>query len=213
MRSCLVEVGHIRLEDAVQLPLMQDQQVIEAFLPHTPQEALTDGIGSRCMNRRFEQLDATGRRHASEARPKFGIVIMYQILGCVPIGGGFPELLRHPGISRRSSDAYVDHLARMQFDDEEGKEGSKEQIGDLQEVTRPDLCDVGVHKGCPPLTSWLLCANVSHIFLDRALADMKAQLQQFPANPFSSPEPIVLRHLSDQGDRFRGNLWLVRRGL
>ena len=35
MRPCLVEVGHIRIEHALELPLMQDQQVIEAFLPHT----------------------------------------------------------------------------------------------------------------------------------------------------------------------------------
>jgi hypothetical protein len=46
MRSCLVEVDHIGIEHALELPLMQNQQMIEAFLPHAPQEALTDRIGS-----------------------------------------------------------------------------------------------------------------------------------------------------------------------
>jgi hypothetical protein len=32
MRSCLVEVDHIGIEHALELPLMQNQQVIEAFL-------------------------------------------------------------------------------------------------------------------------------------------------------------------------------------
>jgi hypothetical protein len=47
MGSCLVEVGHIRLEDAVELPLLQDEQVIEALTPDTAQKPLTAGIGSR----------------------------------------------------------------------------------------------------------------------------------------------------------------------
>jgi len=32
MRPCLVEVPHIGIQDALELPLLQDQQVIQAFL-------------------------------------------------------------------------------------------------------------------------------------------------------------------------------------
>lgn len=46
MRPCPVEVVYIRIEHALELPLMKDQQVIDAFLPHTSQEALADGVGS-----------------------------------------------------------------------------------------------------------------------------------------------------------------------
>ena len=46
-----------------------------------------------------------------------------------------------------------------------------------------------------------------------ALAYTYAQFQQTPANLFSTPEPIVPGHLSDQGDRFRGDLRLVGGGL
>ena len=131
MGSCSVEVPHIGIEHPLELLLLKDQQVVQAFLSHTPQEALADGIGSRCMNGRLENLDVTCRRHASKARPKFAIVITNEILGCLPIRGSFSQLLRHPGISRGSRHAYVDHLPRLQLDEEEGKERSKEQIGDL----------------------------------------------------------------------------------
>jgi len=77
MRSCLVEVDHIGIEHALELPLMQNQQVIEAFLPHAPGEALTDRIGLWPVIGGCENLDATGPRHSSEARPKFGIVLTY----------------------------------------------------------------------------------------------------------------------------------------
>src|SRR5947209_8097462 len=65
----------------------------------------------------------------------------------------------------------------------------------------------------PLLTSWRLCANVPHVLLDGALADMHPQFQQFTPHPFSPPEPIVLGHLPDQGDGFLGDLGLVRSGL
>ena len=85
MGSRLVEVGDIAIEHALELLLMQDQQVVQAFLPHTPQEALADRIGAWGRNRRREQLDATGRRHLSKARPEFAIIITYQILGSLSV--------------------------------------------------------------------------------------------------------------------------------
>ncbi len=35
VRSCLVEVVHIRVEHALELLLMEDEQMIEALTPHT----------------------------------------------------------------------------------------------------------------------------------------------------------------------------------
>jgi len=66
MRSSVVEVCHILIEHALELPLVKDQDMIKAFLPHTPQEAFADRIGSWCMNRRFENLDGTRCRHPSK---------------------------------------------------------------------------------------------------------------------------------------------------
>ena len=88
------------MEHALELLLLKDQQVIEAFLPHTPQKAFADGVGAFRMNRRFEDLDSARFRHTSKARPELAIVITDQVLGCVPIWGRFSQLLRHPGIGR-----------------------------------------------------------------------------------------------------------------
>src|SRR5215470_2311579 len=198
MRPCLVEVHHIRIEHALELLLMQNQQMIQAFLSDAPQEPLADRIGSRGMIRRFEYLDATCPRHPSKARPKLTVVITYQIRGGLPIRGGFSQVLGHPEIGRRSRDPDMDHPSRLQFYDEERKERPKEEISDLQEVARPDLCGVVARKGCPLLPSWRLCANSSHVLLDGALADPNAQFQEFSPNPFGTPKPIVLRHLPDQ---------------
>src|SRR6266567_4187007 len=75
MGSCLVEVDHIRIEHALELLLLKDQQMIQAFLTNTSQEAFTDGIGSGSVNGGFEQLDATSRRHSAETGSKLAVVI------------------------------------------------------------------------------------------------------------------------------------------
>jgi len=130
MRLCLVEVGHIGIEDALELLLLKNQQMVEAFLSDAPQKAFADRIGSGSMNRRFENLDATCPRHPSKALPEFAIVITYQILGCEPIRGRFSQLLGHPGIRRGSCHAGMDHPSRLQEGVEEGEERSKKEIGD-----------------------------------------------------------------------------------
>src|SRR5260370_27958054 len=86
MRSSMVEVCHILIEHALELPLVKDQDMIKAFLSHTPQEAFADRIGSWRMIRRFENLNRIRCRHASKARPKFAIVITNQILRRLPYG-------------------------------------------------------------------------------------------------------------------------------
>jgi hypothetical protein len=70
---------------------MQDEQMIEALTPHTAQETLTDGIGSRGAIRGFEYLDATCLRNPGEAHPKLAIVIPDEVLRPHTKGGGFPK--------------------------------------------------------------------------------------------------------------------------
>ena len=113
---------------------MEDQQVVEAFLSYTPQEAFADRIGSGSVIGCVENLNRTRGRHTSEAGPKFAVVITNQILWSLPIRGGFSKLLCHPGIGWGSSDTDVNHPSRLQFDEEEREERSKEEIGHLQEI-------------------------------------------------------------------------------
>src|SRR5258706_11751843 len=85
MRSCVVEVRSIPIEYALELLLAEDQQMVEAFLSHTPHEAFADGIGTRCMIGGFQNLNRTRCRHSSKAGPKFAIVITKQIRWRLPI--------------------------------------------------------------------------------------------------------------------------------
>ena len=111
MGSCLVEVGHIGIEHALEMLLMKNEQMIEAFLSNAPQIAFPDGIGSWGMIGRFQHLDAARFRHTSKARPEFAVVIPDQIRWCLPIRSRLSQLLRDPRIGWRSGHAHVDDLA------------------------------------------------------------------------------------------------------
>ena len=86
MRPCLVEVGHIRLEDALELLLLKDQQMIEAFLPDAPQEALADRIGSGCVIQGLQHLDATGLATRAKQAPNLLSLSRIRYLGACPYG-------------------------------------------------------------------------------------------------------------------------------
>ena len=109
MRPCPIEVRHIPIVNPVELLLVEDQQVVKAFLSHTSQEALADRIGSGSVIRGVENLNRTRCRHPGETGPKFAIVIADQKSGCLPIWRGFSQLLCDPRIGRRARHAHVDH--------------------------------------------------------------------------------------------------------
>src|SRR5215469_11818082 len=102
MRSCLIEIRDVRMEDALELLLLKDQQMIQTFLSDTPQKTLADGIGSWGKNRRFEDLDRARFHHTSKTRPKLPVVTTNEILGRLSIGCSFSQVLRHPGIGWRA---------------------------------------------------------------------------------------------------------------
>lgn len=139
MRPGLVEVLYISTQDTMQLLLLQDEQVIETLVTHAANKPFTDGIGPWCVIWRFEYLDAAGCGHARETGSKVAITIANEIFRRLSIGGCLSQLLCGPGIGRRASDTYMDHSARVQFDDEEGEQRTEEEVGDWEKVAGPDL--------------------------------------------------------------------------
>jgi hypothetical protein len=45
MGSSLIKVENIGVEEAMELLLLENEEVIQAFSPHTPQKTFANGIG------------------------------------------------------------------------------------------------------------------------------------------------------------------------
>ena len=82
--------------------LVEDQHVIQALSPDTPQKAFTNRIGSWRVIGRFQDLDAAGCSNMSETGSKLAIIITDEILRRVSIGSCFPQLLCGPNVGRRA---------------------------------------------------------------------------------------------------------------
>ena len=151
-----VEIVSIRVEHAVELLLMQDEQMIKVLTSHTAQEPLTDGISSRGVIGGFENLDVTGSSQPRETHSKLALVITDEVFRTHPIGSDFSKLLCRPSVGGRACHTHVDHFARVQFDKEEGEQRAEEEIGDRQEIAGPDRHEHACVRTCSTsvLVAW-----------------------------------------------------------
>ena len=73
-----VEVADVLHEDATEVPLAEEQDVVQILPPDATQEALTDGVDPRRSRRRAEDLDAARGRDAGEVGPELPVVVVDQ---------------------------------------------------------------------------------------------------------------------------------------
>jgi len=210
MWPSLIVVHDIGLEKTVELFLVQDQEMIQAFSPDASQKAFTDCVGSWCSVRRSKDFDAAGCRHSCKMLAEFPVVIPNQICWRLPKRSCLPQLLRDPGIGGRLRHIHVYDLARFEFDDEECKKRTEEEIRYLQEITGPHFCRMIAQERFPVLPTGSFGASVLHVLLDGPFTHSNFQLEKLTTDALCSPESIVGCHFFDQADHLGREPRLVR---
>ncbi len=66
MRSRLVEVDDILFEHPAEVGFAQNEDVIQAFTAHAPQQPFADRVRARCLDRRSQHLNPRSNRHCIE---------------------------------------------------------------------------------------------------------------------------------------------------
>jgi hypothetical protein len=72
----------------------------------------------------------------------------------------------------------VSDLAGFEFDEEEGKKWTEEEIRHLQEITGPHLCCMIAQKGFPGLSTGSFGPKLLHILPDSPFTDANIQLEK-----------------------------------
>jgi hypothetical protein len=92
MGSGLIEVDDIGFEKPSELLLMQDEEVIQTFSPHSSGENVhrQHWPGARSI-RSSQHIDATCGRHACEIQTEFPVNIPNQVFGCLSIRSRLPQ--------------------------------------------------------------------------------------------------------------------------
>jgi len=96
----MIKIRDILSNDTMKMVLTQNKDVIQTFAPHTVNEPLADGVGSRCFHRGLEHLNLTVLGHSGEAPSILVVIVSDQKAWTLGIGGGFPNLLCDPSITR-----------------------------------------------------------------------------------------------------------------
>ena len=131
MGSSLMKVQGISLEEARELFLMENEEVIQAFSSHAPQEAFTDSIRSWSPVRSPKHLNATCCCHPRKTRSELAIIIPNQVFWSFSIRSRLSQLLCDPEIGRSACHIHMDDPPRFHVDDEKGKKRAEKQISDL----------------------------------------------------------------------------------
>jgi len=82
----------------------------------------------------------------------------------------------------------MEDFPRFQFNDEERKERTKVEIGDLEKIAGPPISSVMREEGRPVLPSWTRQTNVPHVLLDRSFAHANTQLEQLASDALRSED-------------------------
>jgi hypothetical protein len=69
-------MGDVRRQEASEMPLAEDEHVVDALSPDAAEEALAHGVGARSPDRCANHLDCVGRRDAGEGGSVCGIVVV-----------------------------------------------------------------------------------------------------------------------------------------
>ncbi len=132
-----VAVRHVLPQHTPQLPLTQDEDVIQALAPHTAEEPLAGGVRPWCPDGGAQDRDPATRRDAVERRPVLAVVVADEEAGALVERRGLAQLLGHPSVSRVARHPDVHHAARAEVDDAEREERPETEVDDLEEVAGP----------------------------------------------------------------------------
>ncbi len=121
MRARLIKVNGILFEHTVQVLFTEDEQVIQAFTAHAPQQPLADGIRPWCFERRSEHLNPRPCRNCGKLVTVLRVIVTNEISCCFAKGCCFAQLLCGPEVCRCPRDADVHDAPRAELRNDERK--------------------------------------------------------------------------------------------
>jgi len=193
----MVVVVHELREQGDQMPLVEDDDVVETFLAKGSDYPLCDWIRQRGSVGRTNICDADGRKLGPEVIAVDIVTIMDQVLWLTVPSGGFDHLPPDPRSRRAGGDVELNQLSAQVADEKEHIQRLHADGLDHEQVGSPDAFDLVAQEGAPALTS-LPPRTAPSIAADRSIADHDSELEQLSADSLSAPQPVLARHSSDQ---------------
>ena len=174
--------------------------MIQTLSLQAAHEPFANGICPWRLDRRFQYFDPSASGNGRKETAVLLVPISNQVSGSLSPCGRFPQLLCHPGICWVPGHSGVGNTVTLQFNDDEDVELPEKQIVNNGEIAGPDVASMILEESSPGLTRF--SAPLRHVSLDCSFTNFDAQLEQFAANAFRTPEAILVCHSSDDVNGF-----------
>src|SRR5260370_15218006 len=198
----MVGVGEVAYSESVEVPVIEQQNVIEHLASEAADEALSRGVHVGCPCRNIDDPDSGSLGDGVEDGYELVVAISYNHLRGGPVHGGVPKLLCRPLLRRVPGDGEMNVSSGCEVDDEEGIDLPEEDVVALDEVASPGAFGVVLEEGRPCLST-SPGADPSHVLLDGTLTDLDTELEQFPTDTLSAPESTAAGHVANELYCFR----------
>src|ERR1700730_19271390 len=171
MRSGSVVVTGVRFQNATEMRLAQDDDVVYTLTPDLSDQSLGEAILPRRGGRNRLIPDAHGAQSACDDRTIDAIPVAYHVARSFIPRECFCDLARNPLRGWMCRDADPDQLSAVQPHDDVGVEEVEANGRDNEQVHGGDILSMITQEGAPSL-AWRP-ASLDHVFGDTRLRDRK----------------------------------------
>jgi hypothetical protein len=175
MRSGSVVVTGVRFQNATQMRLAQDDDVVDTLTPDRSDQPFGETILPRRGGRNRLIPDAHGAQSACDDLTIDAIPVADHVARSFIPRECFCDLARNPFCGRMCCDTDPDQFSAIQSHDDVGVEQVEANGRHNEQVHTGDILSMVTQKGVPSL-AWRP-ASLDHVFGDTRLRDLKPELE------------------------------------
>src|SRR6266446_10182674 len=190
-------VGEVRGQDASQMPLGENDDMVQALASHRANEPLREGILPGTARGRDDFTDPHAFDALTKRVPVDTVAIAEKITRRRIVRERVDELLGGPGGGGMLGDVEVDEAPAVVGEHDEDEEDAEPSSGHGEEIDRDQVPDMIGQKGSPSLR-WR-GASLRNQPRDGALGHIDAELEEFAMDAWGAPEWVRGGHAGDQG--------------
>jgi len=170
VRTRFVVEADVLGDDAPEVILTEDEDVIENLSAERAGKAFSEGVQVRRADRRAHDAHPRRSEYASEPSAELRVMVADDNLWYA-VQGGVPGLLRAPLVGRRICHRGMEDSSATQVQEEEHEHLAEPHVERLHEVTRPRHVVSQERRPALPIASG---SRAEHVPLNRSLADADA---------------------------------------
>ena len=203
MRTHGVVVTEVSAKQASEMPLVEHNEMIEAF----PADGADDALGEGILPGRVGRDEDLVHAHAVDSTVKGvavdRVTIPEEMAWGRVLGERLDDLLGGPSGPGVVGDVDVNELATIMSKHDERKEQPESQGGDDKEIDRDDLSEMRRQESAPGGRRAGRCA--AHVLGDRQFPDVITKEMEFGLDASATPRRVFASHAPNERAELRGN--------